>query len=104
MAVMGEIRHEHVQELIKACIIIDRFPMRSDANSSKGLTASKDVRLKPCPERMSETDFVEVSLSFCISLHTNGMAHPVPAVLPRAFHEISSQQYSIYRHGQARTG
>jgi len=67
MAALGEIDCEHVQDFIKACIIIDRFPMRSDANLSMGLTALKDVRRKPCPEGMSEADFVVVSLSFCIS-------------------------------------
>ena len=29
------------------------------------------MRRKPCPEGMCETDFVEVRLSFCISLHEN---------------------------------
>jgi len=75
MAVLGEIKCEHVQEFIKACIIIDRFPMRSDANSSKGLTSSKDVRRKPCPEGMSEADFVEVRLLFYILLDENVSAH-----------------------------
>ena len=32
MAALGEINCEHVQDFIKAYIIIDRFPMRSDRN------------------------------------------------------------------------
>jgi len=75
MTALGEIKSEHVQNFINTCFIIDRFPMRSDANSSKGLTASKDVRRKPCLARMSEGDFVEVSLSFCILLDEKVRAH-----------------------------
>jgi len=49
MAALGDIKPQDVQEFIKSCIIIDRFPMRSGANSSKGVPASKLVRRKPVP-------------------------------------------------------
>jgi len=75
MAALGEIKSEHVQDFINACFIIDRFPMRSDTNSSKSLTASKDVRREPCPEGMSEAGFVEVNLSLCILLDEEVRAH-----------------------------
>jgi len=71
MAALEVIRPQDVQEFIKACIILDRFPMRSDANSSKGVTVSKEVRRTPCPEGMSIPDFVEVRVVFCISVHAN---------------------------------
>jgi len=45
--------------------------MRSDANSSEGVTASKQVRRTPCPEGMSVPDFVEVRVVFCISVYAN---------------------------------
>jgi len=77
MAALGEIKPEHVQEFIKASQIIDRFPMRSDANSSKGFIASENVRRTPCLKGMSQDDFMEVSLSSCVLIdkkvhpHTN---------------------------------
>jgi len=44
----------------RACIIFDRFPMRSAANLSRGVTVSNEVRQTPCPGGMSEPDFMEV--------------------------------------------
>ena len=60
MAALKEIRPQDVQKFIKACMILNRFPMQSDAYSSKGVTASKQERRTPCPEGMSVPDFVEV--------------------------------------------
>ena len=62
MAAVGDIKPRDVQEFIKSCIIIDRFPMCSGANSSKGVTVSNLVRRRPCPEGMTVEDFVEVRL------------------------------------------
>ena len=60
MACLKEIRLQDVQKFIKACMILDKFPMRSDANSSKGVTVSSEVRRTPCPEGMSVREFMEV--------------------------------------------
>jgi len=72
MAALGVIRPQDVQEFIKACKLLDRFPFPADANSSKGVTVSTEVRRTPCPEGMTITDFVEiqtawdtVSLRYC---------------------------------------
>ena len=71
MAALGVITPQDVQEFIKACRILDRFPMPSDANSSKGVTVSQEVRRTPCPEGMTIPDFVEVRVMLCISVHAN---------------------------------
>jgi len=71
MAALGVIGPQNVQEFIKACRLLDRFPMQADANSSKGVTVSQAVRRTPCPEDMTIPDFVEVKVVLCISVHAN---------------------------------
>ena len=73
MACLKEITPQDVQKFIKASMILDKFPMRSDANSSKGVTVSSEVRRTPCPEGMSVCDFIEVRKVFCVSLHANAV-------------------------------
>jgi len=60
MVCLEEISAEDVQKFIQSSMIFDKFPMRADANSSKGVTVSSAVRRTPCPEGMSEHDFIEV--------------------------------------------
>ena len=62
MGAVGDIKPRDVQQFIRSCFIIDKFPMRSRANSSKGVPSSSLVRRRPCPEGMTEDVFVEVRL------------------------------------------
>jgi len=48
--------------------------MQSDANSSRGVTVSEQVRRTPCPEGMSESDFVEVRVVCNMCVHANVIA------------------------------
>jgi len=73
MVCLKEIETTDVQKFINACWILDKFPMRANANSSSGLTASSAVRRKPCPEGMTVGDFIEVRRVFCVSLHANAV-------------------------------
>ena len=60
MVRLKEISAADVQKFIRSSMIFDKFPMRADANSSKGVAVSSAVRRTPCPEGMSEHDFIEV--------------------------------------------
>ena len=73
MVCLKAISSEDVQKFIRSSMILDKFPMRADANSSKGVTVSSAVRRTPCPEGMSVRDFVEVIRVFCMSMHANAM-------------------------------